>query len=178
MDISINIDSINNNDLTINEYLYLRNLYVEEEDKVDNLFSLIDNINEDSLQDRGFVKITEDSIVLRQKTIDIFKPQELFYKFLATFPIKTPTGRYLSPVGTEGLAVKKLKKKWEGLFKNKNNLERKAIEVLEAEIKWRKNSGKMEFMQAMEAWLNGTNYEKYEYLLDLQESSKNSEKWM
>lgn len=178
MDISINIESINNNDLTINEYLYLRNLYVEDEDKVDNLFSLIDNINEDSLQDRGFIKITEESIVLRQKTIDIFKPQELFYKFLATFPVKTPTGRYLSPVGTEGLAVKKLKKKWEGLFKNKNNLERKAIEVLEAEIKWRKNSGKMEFMQAMEAWLNGTNYEKYEYLLELSNTSTSTDKWL
>lgn len=178
MDISINIESVMANKLTINEYIYLRDLYVEEEDRIVNLFTIIDNINEDSLQDRGFIKITEKSIVLRQKTIDIFKPQELFYKFLTTFPVKTPTGRYLSPVGTEGLAVKKLKKKWEMLFKNKNNLEKKAIEVLEAEIKWRKDSGKMEFMQAMEAWLNGNNYEKYEYLLELQESSKNTEKWM
>lgn len=178
MDISINIESVLKYKLTINEYIYLRDLYVDNKDKIDELYFLIDNINEDSLQDRGFVKITEDSIILRQKTIEMFEPLDLFYKFLSTFPIKTPSGRYLSPARVDGIAVKKLKKKWESLFKNNNVLEARAIEVLEAELKWRRNSGNLEYINAMEAWLNGGNYEKYEYLLDLQNSSTSTDKWL
>lgn len=178
MDISINIESVLKYKLTINEYIYLRDLYVDNKDKIDELYSLIDNINEDSLQDRGFIKITEDSIILRQKTIEMFEPLDLFYKFLSTFPIKTPSGRYLSPARVDGIAVKKLKKKWESLFKNNNVLEARAIEVLEAELKWRRNSGNLEYINAMEAWLNGANYEKYEYLLDLQNSSTSTDKWL
>jgi len=166
MDISVNIQNLILNNLTIDEFLYLRNLYVDKEDKITDIFKIVNNINEDLLQDRGFIKITEDNIILRQKAIDLFESKELFYKFLSTFPIKTPKGRYLSPVNIEGIAVTKLKKKWDTLFKHKSHLEEKAIKVLEAELKWRKKENNLEFMQAMEAWLNGSNYEKYEYLLE------------
>lgn len=178
MDISMNIDDIISNNLTMNEYLYLRNLFVGAEDKIKDLYKIIEHINEDSLQERGFIKITSTAIILRQKALDLFEKKELFYKFLATYPIKTPTGRYLSPAGTEGKAVEDLQKKWNRLFKNKQNKELKAIEVLNAEIAWRKKANQLEYMNAAEAWLNQANYEKYEYLLDLNKSDTNTEKWI
>ena len=90
----------------------------------------------------------------------------MFYKFLSTFPIKTPKGRYLSPAGTEGVLVNNLKKKWNKIFKNKPLYEEKAINVLEAELSWRKKTNGLEYIHAAEAWLNGGDYEKYEYLLE------------
>lgn len=177
MDISMNVKNILDYNLTINEYLYLRNIYVKEQDKIIDLYKLIDHINEDSLQDRGFIKITDEDIVLRQKTIDLFEPTDLFNKFLTIFPIKTPSGRYLSPAGTEGIAVSNLKAKWNKRFKNKENLQQKAIEVLEAEIAWRKKSGNLEYIHNAETWLNQADYEKYEYLLT-ESNNKPKEKWM
>ena len=177
MDISMNITNLLNSGITVNEYLYLRNLYVKQEDKIIDLYKLIESISEDSLQNRGFIKITDNEIVLRNKGIELFEKKDLFYKFLSTFPIKTPSGRYLSPSKVEGLAVEKLKKKWDSLFKNKEDYQIKAIEVLEAEMKWRIKSRNMEYMHAMEAWLNQGDFEKYEYLLE--DSKKdNNEKWM
>lgn len=178
MDISMNIHNLQNYKLTVNEYLYLRNIYADEKDKIVDLYSIIDHINEDSLQDRGFIKITEDSIILRQKTIELFEPKELFYKYLSIFPIKTPSGRYLSPAGIEGVAVTTLKAKWDKRFKNKDNLQEKAIRVLEAELAWRRKSNNMEYIHNAETWLNQADYEKYEYLLDLNASSEKDIKWM
>jgi len=178
----MNIDDIFKNNLTISEYLYLRNLFVGEDNKIKNLYKLIENINEDSLQERGFIKITEDAIILRSKAIDMFLPKDLFYTFLSTFPIKTPNGRYLSPSGSggeyKGMAVDKLRKKWDSLFRNKENLQKNAIDVLNAEIKWRKKTGNIEYMNASETWLNQANFEKYAYLLEDNNKEINKEKWM
>lgn len=175
MDISMNIKKLLELKLTINEYFYLRNLYVGKDDKIEDLFSLIDNINEDSLQDRGFIKITDEAIILRTKSIELFEPPDLFYKFLTMFPIKTPSGRYLSPAGLEGKLVDNIKLKWDKAFKNKLNLQEKAIKVLEAELIWRKKSGNMEYIHNAETWIHQGDYEKYEYLLD---NKQNKEKWM
>lgn len=177
MDISVTTQFLIDNNLTLNEYVYLKNLYSKENEKEENLYLVISDINEDSLQDRGFIKITETEIVLRTKSIDLFEPKELFYKFLTIFPIKAPSGRYLSPKEIRGIAVTKLKKKWDSLFKNNKEAQEKAIAVLEAELKWRRDTNKLEYIHAIEAWLNQADYEKYEYLLDLQNNDMN-EKWM
>jgi len=174
----MNLDNLILNNLNINEYLYLYNLSLKDADKIKDLYKLITNINEDLLQDKGFIKITEDEIILRQKALDMFNPPELFYKFLSTFPIKTPSGRYLSPAGTTGIAVSNLKKKWKATFKNKQNLEKKAILVLEAELKWRKQSNNLEYIHNCETWLNQADFEKYEYLLDDKIKEEGKQKWM
>lgn len=178
MDISMNLESLISNNLSVNEYLYLYYLFLDDPDQMKDLYKLITEINEDILQDKGFIKITEDEIILRQKTLDMFSPPELFYKFLSTFPIKTPSGRYLSPAGTTGIAVTNLKKKWKSTFKNKQNLEQKAIRVLEAELKWRKQSNNLEYIHNAETWLNQADFEKYEYLIEEEEKERSKDKWM
>lgn len=174
----MNLDCLMENNLNISEYLYLKNLTLSDQDKIQDIYKIIHEIDEDKLQDKGFIKITEEGIVLRQKTIDLFNPPELFYKFLSTFPIKTPSGRYLSPAGTTGIAVTNLKKKWKNTFKNKHNLEQKAIIVLEAELKWRRQSNNLEYIHNAETWLNQADFEKYEYLVEDNNKQEKNEKWM
>lgn len=163
MDITIDYDTLINAGISLSEYVYLKSLYDNENDR--KIFKVIDRIEEDSLQARGFIKITETEIVLRSKAIDLFEGGNLFLKFLTTFPIKTPSGRYLSPLRNSGIAVDKLEQKWNRVFKGKPHLQNTAIKVLEAELKWRKETGQMEYINQIDVWLNQANYEKYYYLL-------------
>jgi len=164
MDITLDYDTLINAGISLSEYVYLKSLYENENDS--KIFKVIDKIEEDSLQQRGFIKITETDIVLRKKALDLFEGEDLFLKFLNTFPIKTPgKRRYLSPLGNSGILAEKVKKKWDSLFKNKPHLQEKAIAVLEAELQWRKETGQMEYINQIDVWLNQANYEKFDYLL-------------
>lgn len=163
MDISIDYDTLIEANLTLSEYVYLNSLHKEENDT--KIFKIIDKIEEDDLQTRGFIKLTASGIVLRSKAIQLFEGPNLFLKFLNTFPIKAPSGRYLSPLGNSGILASKVEKKWNSLFKGKPHLQKHAIKVLEAELTWRKDTGQMNFINQIDVWLNQGNYEKYAYLL-------------
>lgn len=177
MIITIDIQKIIDNFLSLDHFIYLNHLYLKSKDEENaDLLKVLSSLDDSYLQDMGFIKITESGNVLRSKGIELFEGKGLFHKFIATFPIKTPKGRYLSPVGTDGIVASSLKKKWTKLFKNNVALEQKAIKVLEAEIEFRLRTNAMEFMQACEAWLNGASYEKYEYLLE--ENEKESLKYL
>jgi hypothetical protein len=168
MEITINVDILNAHDLSLSEYVYLKALYEHRsQEEMVLIFSCIDKVEEDGLQERGFIKITADNkVILRDKGTKLFESANLFLKFLTTFPIKAPSGRYLSPLKSGTVKADKLEKKWVKLFKNKPHLEKRAIEVLEAELKWRRDNNKMEFIHNAEAWLNQGDYENFEYLLD------------
>jgi hypothetical protein len=164
--ISIDRNSLIINKLSINEYYFLR-LHFDKFPISKDDIALCGKVDYEYLQDNGFVKITEDGIILREKGNELFKDtRNNFYRFVSTFPIKTPDGRYLSPAGTEGVAINTLKAKWEKIFKKNVLLENRAILVLEAELAYRKRENSLKYMHACEAWLNGADYEKYEYLLE------------
>lgn len=163
MDLTIDYDTLIKNNITLSEYVYLKSLYDNENDP--KIYQIIDKVEDDSLQSRGYVKVTSEGVVLRQKAINLFEGESLFLKFLNTFPIKTPSGRYLSPLRHTGIAVKSIEKKWNKLFGKDPNLQAKVIKVLEAELNWRRTTGQMEFINQIDAWLNQGNFEKFEYLL-------------
>lgn len=184
MDIQLNTDLLIKNNLSVSEFLYIRNLYVDRLSKIDNLSLIIDPFKLDNLELKGFIKITKEGIILRQKSKDLFNHEDLFDRFLVTFPIKTPLKkRYLSPAKLEGVAYNTLKNKWNRIFKNDKAKAQKAIEVLEAEIRMRQKSHDgLEFMNAVDVWLNQANYEKYEYLLeedlDADKDASNYNDWL
>lgn len=159
---------LNQYGLSLSEYVYLKAVYEKKDPhEMAKIFLCIDRIEEDSLQDRGFIKILPDNkLILREPGLRLFNSGSHFLTYLTMFPIKTPSGRYLSPAGTEGVAVEKIKKKWNSLFKNKPHKEKRAIAVLEAELEWRRTTGQMEYLHNAEAWLNQADYEKFEYLLE------------
>ena len=165
------------NNLSLADYYFLNAMHKKtpfsQEERI-----VVGLLNQERLQDLGFIKITTEGPVLRHKDFDLFEDaKDNFYRFLNTFPIKTPKGRYLSPSKLEGVAVEALKAKWNKLFKGQRAAENRAIEVLEAEVAHRNKTGDQEYMNACEAWLNQANYEKYEYLLEeasnLSESDNN-----
>lgn len=177
MDIQLNIDVLKKNNLTVSEYLYLRNLYVTGLDKISDLHSIIDRFSMDRLEAKGFIKISEeDGIVLRRRGRDLFDPESIMDKFIVLFPTKTPIKkRYLSPTRLEGVAYNKIKTQWNRIFKNDQAKAQKAYDVLEAEIRMRQQTPDgLEFMNAIEVWLNQANYEKYEYLLDEEQSPEDN----
>jgi hypothetical protein len=154
------------NELSVGEYLYLSEMNKNGSINIVDV-RVIGNIDLFSLQDRGFLKLMPDRIVVREKAKELFvNPIDNFYRFVGIFPIKTPKGRYLSPKSLEGVAINNLKRKWLNLFKGNKSKEDRVISVLEAEIAWRKKGGELEYMTAIEAWLNGAFWEKYEHLLE------------
>lgn len=171
MDLKLDYDTLIENNLTLSEYAYLQALYEEEND--DRIYKVIDRIEEDSLQERGFVKITEGKVILRKKGIILFEGDDLFLRFLNSFPIKTPSGRYLSPLRNKGMSVDRIRKKWDKLFGKHPALQQKALDVLDAELAWRRSTGQMEYINNIETWLNQANYEKYEYLLEQDTGQQN-----
>jgi hypothetical protein len=174
MEITINIDVLEEQQLSISEYVYLKALYDKRKPKdMKRIVSCIDRIEEDALQMKGFIKITPNQeVVLRQKGASLFDSASLFTRFLVMFPVKTPSGRYLSPRGYETVMGRKLEDKWNKRFLNKPDKERRALEVLDAELKWRRENNKMEFMHNAETWINQGDYEKFEYLLDEQQEAE------
>lgn len=178
MEISINLDVLLDNNLTISEYLYLKTLHEKEEKgTISNpeIYKIMDFVDEVLLQNKGYIRLTNEKIILRKKGLDLFNSKGLFLKFLNTFPIKTPSGRYLSPQKQEGKAVERVEQKWNKLFKNRPDKESRAIDVLEAELKWRKDTNQLEFIHNIEAWLNQADYEKFEYLLSENKNSRETE---
>ena len=164
MEIRIETQFLIDNNLTISEYIYLKDLF-EGTNNID-IYKVIDKVELDTLQMKGFIKIMDSEIVLRNKTLELFEGKNLFLKFMNTFPIKTPSGRYLSPLRCKTTKADKLEKKWKKLFKNNPILEEHALKVLNAELDWRRKENKMEYIHNMEAWLNQGDYDNYAYLLE------------
>lgn len=61
---------------------------------------------------------------------------------------------------------KRLKKKWNSIFKKNIEAEEKAIKVLQLQVKQMEKSGDLEYMVEATRWLNEGYHEKYSYLLD------------
>jgi len=132
------------------------------------------------LEDEGFIKIIEDNnFELRQKAKSLFEistPDQKWLEFLGTFPLKVPAQnggtRPLKVASPISKANDKIKSKYLAIIKDKPGEHERIINVLKAEMKMRCDSNNMQYMNAMEAWLNQANYDKYEYLLE--ESGGNS----
>lgn len=174
----IKLSDLKENKLNLQEYLTLRYLYHKKHGDWELLiesFGPISSIFMNSLESKGFIKICKDVgdcsnasefFELREKANVLFEETtDYFLTWLGTFPIKTPSGRYLSTSSDDTIMGKKLRKKWKALFKNNSLQMAHAIEVLEAEMDWRRRNGKFEFMHNAETWLNQGDFEKYEYLL-------------
>lgn len=172
--IIINVKQINKMNMSLGLYLSLYYLYcLKENPKIHAEFikahGPVDFPTAKSLEDLKYIKITDGSkgeFEIREPARLLFEGEkDLFYTWILTFPIKTPSGRYLSPKGHNTVAGKKLRKKWKRLFGNDTMTQQRVINILQAEVDWRKTHGKQEFMHNAETWLNQGDWEKYEDLL-------------
>ena len=186
--VTIDLSYLIDNDLTADIFLLLHWKYHNNYELPPRIVDLHleDAQTLEYLQSKEFIKITGDKeYELRQKAIDIFEvssPEQKWLEFLGKFPMKVPNSsggtRALKIANPESKGNEKIKKKYINLIKNNPNLHKTIIEVLEAEIKMRRDSGQLQYMNAMEAWLNQANYDKYAYLLEEQVSNHEEEDYL
>lgn len=172
--ISLDFNAIVKEGLTIQEYLQLFVLYVKKRKEKEyeyfiKNFGRINTLEIDILESKKYIKvgaIYKNGYELREPIYSLFEGvKDLYWTWMISFPIKTPSGRYLS-TGTSGTVMdKKLRKKWDKIFGSDNIRKQKVIDTLEAEVAWRLRNGSMEYMHNAETWLNQGDWEKYEYLL-------------
>lgn len=167
--IKVPLDLLKKNGLTINEYILLYDIINQYQysDLIDNAISTLF-----SLQKKGFIKLqgTKD-IILRSKAVELFELNEdYFEKWLKTYPtmVKKRYGgkRALSPAKSDTILGKALRVKWKNLFKKDIESQKKAIEVLEAQIRDATRSGDLEYMVEARRWLNEGYHEKYSFLIE------------
>lgn len=166
--IVIDLKMLNELGININEYLVLYD--IANELSISSIFDY--GVKElVSLEKKGFIKLTEDQIFLREKGNKIFNSEEdLFEVWLNEYPIKVKTSkgstRALSPASSDTILGQKLRNKWYLLFKKDIKAQFKAIEVLRAEVKDKTKSGDLEFMVEAARWLNEGFFEKMDHLIE------------
>ena len=121
------------------------------------------NWSSSRLEEKGYIKVTSEDIILRQKAINLFfKENDLFALFWTKYPIKVPNGtgpgyRVLKGAGLDTKQAETCRKKFEKLPHNKELV----IKCLDKELDHRRASNSLPFMQNIETWLNQRTYEKY-----------------
>lgn len=162
------IDSIVENDLSINEYLILYN--ISNGNPISGLIGsgVSELVN---LEEKGFIKVSEEQVHLRDKASIFFAmDDDLFIKWLDIYPTavdkKYGGKRALSPSKADTILGKKLSKKWKMVFKKNIEAQNNAIKVLELQIREMTRSGDLGFMVEAARWLNEGYHEKYSYLID------------
>lgn len=175
-EVTVEFSCLINNKLTSDLFILLHWKYHNNYDLPWTIVqkSLEDEQSLEYLESEGFIKIIGDKdFELRQKAKELFEissPDRKWLEFLGTFPLKVPAQgggtRALKIASPDSKANIKIKSKYLSIIKNKPGEHERIISVLKAEMKMRVNSANMQYMNAMEAWLNQANYDKYMYLLE------------
>lgn len=160
MEITVDLTNLKNNNLTPSEYIYLYLLNCTTCEQI----TLIEPSVIKSLEEKGFIKITDEGASLRMKGIDLFrvKDKDPFLEFWNTYPVRGGT-RILRAVSSESKLGKKCREKYEKLIKNKPELHNKIVACLNKQLELERF--KLQYMQEIDVWLNQQTWEKYEHLL-------------
>jgi hypothetical protein len=156
--------------LSITEYLYLFQLYLNYKEVTSIYFKhddpLLAEVNNLFLNE--WIVSSKD---LSNKGLGLFESEEdMFDIFYNTFPQRVPSGRPLRTMDLNSKAAKVTHKKW---IKEVNKSERKkVINILKKQIDFMTSKGNLEFLNNIDTWLNQHIWEKYEYLLMTNISTK------
>lgn len=173
--IELNLAKLSELQLSPNEYVYLYCLYHKL--NPDRFYYM------GSLEQRGYVKYLGDdgdlsNVSLREGAIKLFEvsnEDSMWSEFFTTFPLKVPDNkggsRPLRSGNLETEFAKRVKPKYLGIISGKPELHKAIMASLLAEMDMRRASSSFAYMNAMEAWLNQKNWEKYAYLIDEQKNN-------
>ena len=133
-------------------------------------FSTLD-VEAKSLEQRGYIKITDSEIVLRKKYLELVEIDEdrSWREFCNTYPFKVLSSsgyRILHTQDPDASSNFKLKKKYLGIIKNKPTLHRKIVKATEIMLsRERRNLG---YLQNLQTYINNYGWEKYFHELDIE----------
>lgn len=174
MKLEIDTEVLCSNGISADEYILLYSLYHKVETCQSFNMASVSN-----LEILGFIKVLpEDEIILRKSAIDLFQPdneESMFLEFFNAFPLKVPSEgggtRPLRAKDSMAKSVQVTRALYYNILKKNPNIHSKIIRILEAEKNMRRKSNTFAFMHNIDAWLRQQDWEKYEYLLDSEETS-------
>ena len=166
--VTVDIIELNKLKLNINEYFSLMKIQHTMEGR--SLPFEIDPRYIPRLIADGFIsQNNENSYVLTEKGIRVFKGDDLFEEFYAIFPHKVPTGLGFRPVSTldsNSVSAKVTRSIWDRLVKNKPNLQMTIITNLKKELAYRQADGTLGYLHNIDTWLRQATWEKWENIPD------------
>lgn len=134
--------------------------------------SIISPIELNWLEKTDWIKISPESIELREKSYRLFEVSDkdrAWIEFFMEFPMKVNGSggatRPLRPTTLEAKANEPTKKKYLAVIKNNPDLHSTILQTLKAEVDMRRRTHTLTFMNAIDTWLNQRMWEKYAYLL-------------
>ena len=182
MEITLNLSTLKNSNLSPNEAILLYLLYYKQFDEIAELFGKLEALNiRDALLDTEYIlsdaltKFTETIISKKhvEKLFGIRSDQINFQEFYNCYPIRVGT-RVLRASGPEAQVAIKHKKKYLAKVKTVEQHE-KAIKAIIAFVSQQKRAGKLNFLPNMETVMNNSMWESWEVFI--QDSGKEEQEW-
>lgn len=162
--IEIDLIELDKYGLNIQEYLTLLKIYENREGR-DIPFMSTDNTVK-SLEDKRFIKDIEGVLYLTVRAEKLFYEEVVnFDELFNLYPYQTPSGRSLRAknkeiFGTQTKDYKILSKKYLSAVKN-TELHNKIIEWTKIALQDHKRRNAMEYLPAMEVYINSRGWERY-----------------
>lgn len=124
------------------------------------------------LEVQNFIKITgsgeEPTIILRQRTLNLFEEKDLDKKFeelWVTYPMKVPNTkggtRPLRASSLDSKDAETCRNKYKKIISHKPGLHAVIMQALNNELEERARSNSMPYMNLLEVWLNKRAWERY-----------------
>lgn len=174
MVIRINTETLKEFGITADDFLYLYLLHATSYDCLEELDL---KPNTEALQTKGLIKLGEElrDHVVRQKFLNLFQTSfdQRWSELLSHFPIKVYNNgniRILRAKDAHARANSKAKDKYRKILNDDPGVHEQAIAGLKNELKLRKSTNSLGWMQMLATWINQYTWEKYEDIKDEQSS--------
>lgn len=166
--INIDLKLIQKLGININEYLTLYDIANNLEISSIFNYGVAEIVN---LEKKGLIKATNEGVFLRGKAEKIFSSNDdLFEEWITIYPtyVLSTNGqrRSLSPASCDTILGKRLRTKWNNLFKKDIEAQKQCIEVLKAMIKAKTKDGSLCYMIEATRFLNEGFHEKESHLIE------------
>jgi len=172
MNIELNLGLLQDTKLSPDEFTALYLVYRKGYSYFDSLNL---DIDWDSLQERGYVKLGENIGLhsVRQTFIDLFANDfdSMFAQLISTYPMKvsTRTGiRVLHAADPNAKSNLKAKNKYRKIVGSKAHVHKRIMLLLEKQLRIDRDN--LAYLQNLETWINNHTWEKYEDIDEKDES--------
>jgi hypothetical protein len=165
--------------LTADQYVWLKLMF---EGQTNTATKFSDMLKEDT--DINKYLLSKSPVVINRSAVaKLFNLNtDYFWEFFSEYPLKVPADgggyRSLKTQRIDTKLAKDMKKKYESRVKTLE-AHNHVMRCLKADMEQRKRSGSLKYMPAIEAYINGQNWEKAEHLLETIniQSSNSKEKY-
>lgn len=187
MNVEINVPGLIKNKLTASQYVMLLLLFEENTELFVNYVNLYGFAKKEiqGLVDQGYILSCDPQNPLTCITIARDKVRKLvgieesyFTELFNTYPLKVSDGRavrVLRPSSLSAKAAKVCKEKYDRYIKGNLIKHKHVLDCLEKELQTRRRGGNMQYMHALETYINKNAWDAYEGLLDANTTIKHQD---